>query len=268
MFEPRRPSRPSRQIRPPAAPTTRHRAAPTTAGHRPARRRPLGRCPATATITSLTAAVGGAQFIWPDLVARWRRDGARLHDREWWRLVTPLLVQPDGLGQYAYNLTGSVLVGVAVERRHGHTRCLACYLASGLAGNLAAYRWQPHANGGGSSDAVAGLIGALAMTQLQDGALPRWPAYLYTAHFAAYLTVLDTTSYQTAALAGAAALAAATTARHRLPARPLSRATATAVIAAATAMTALRDPHGVGLLSGLALTCLDPRVRTPPPARI
>ncbi len=100
----------------------------------------LGRYPATGTISGLTAAVGGAQFIWPSLLDRLRRDRARLQDGEWWRLVTSILVQSDGVGQYAYNLTGSVLVGVAVESRCGHARWLACYLAGGLAANVAAYQ--------------------------------------------------------------------------------------------------------------------------------
>jgi membrane associated rhomboid family serine protease len=225
---------------------------------RPARS-PLGRYPASAAVTALTAGVGGAQFLWPGVVGRLQRDRARLRDGEWWRLATPLLVQSDGLGQYAYNVAGSVLVGVAVESRNGHGRWLACYIVGGLAGNAAAYHWHPGATGAGSSDAVAGLIGALTVAELRDRALPPWPAYLYAIHFAAYLTVLDAAGFQAGALAGGAALVASAVARRRLPPERQSRATAAAVIAAAAVMTKLRDPHGVGLVTGLALAAIKPR---------
>lgn len=89
---------------------------------------------------------------------------------------------------------------------------------------------------------------------LCDRALPVWPAYLYSAHFDAYLTVVDVTGFQLATVAGGAAFVMVTIARRRLRPGTLTLATATAVIADAVA--ALRDAHGVGLVSSLVLAAI------------
>jgi hypothetical protein len=55
--------------------------------------------------------------------------------------------------------------------------------------------WKPEATGGGSSDAVAALLGAFTPLLVVDGPQMQWqwqwPAQLYAVFFAAYLTTVD-----------------------------------------------------------------------------
>jgi rhomboid protease GluP len=94
------------------------------------------------------------------LVPALGRTPTALASHQWWRLVTPLFVNPEGWRQIAVNFAGLAILGTIVERRFGPARWLILYFASGIVGNLAGYAWKPL--GAGSSVAVAGLLGALA----------------------------------------------------------------------------------------------------------
>jgi hypothetical protein len=54
-------------------------------------------------LIGVTALVTGAQYIFPDVLPALRRDLDGLRDGEWWRVVTPLFVQPAGIGQVLSN---------------------------------------------------------------------------------------------------------------------------------------------------------------------
>ncbi|HVZ21684.1 MAG TPA: hypothetical protein VG871_11505, partial [Vicinamibacterales bacterium] len=57
----------------------------------------------SAALFALTALVTGLQFVFPAVLSLFRRDLDGLRAGEWWRLVTPLFVQPAGTSQVLAN---------------------------------------------------------------------------------------------------------------------------------------------------------------------
>lgn len=218
--------------------------------------------PLTASVALLGTLVFAAQVAAPAVVDALQRSPGILHDGQWWRLAGSLLVQPSGWGQFAYNTLGLVLVGAAVERAYGRVRWLVVFLAAGLAGVVFLLVLQPSGSGGGSSDAVAGLIGALVVLAWRSGSPPPAPALLYATHFAVYLSVLAVGGVLAATIAGTLALALTATAFRAGRARLVTGGLAALVLTAAVVMTVVGDDHGAGLLTGLALAAL-PLVRPP-----
>ncbi|WP_186316086.1 rhomboid family intramembrane serine protease [Catellatospora sichuanensis] len=211
--------------------------------------------PLTIAVAALTTLVFAAQLAAPEVVDALQRGPGIMRDGQWWRLLGTLLVQPSGWGQFAYNTLGLVLVGMAVERRLGRIRWLALYLAAGLAGVVLMLVLHPLDTGGGSSDAVAGLIGALAVMTWR-GWTPPLPAFLYAAHFALYLATFAAAGVIAATIAGAAAVALGM-ATHRSGDTRLARGVVVAlVVAGAILMATLGDSHGAGLVTGLVLAAL------------
>lgn len=211
--------------------------------------------PMTAAVTTLTAAVGAGQLLGGGgLVMALERNRHLLLDGQWWRLVTPMLVQPSGFGQYAFNLIGSVVVGAAIERQFGAVRWLTIYLAAGIAGVVMAYVWFPEQVDGGSSDAIAGLIGALAVGWWVGRSQPSWPSYLYGAFFAAYLTGLAAAGVVVSTVVGGLTGGAITTIRRHGLASQLRIVVCVLIVSCAAVLLALRDSHGVGLTIGILVT--------------
>lgn len=206
--------------------------------------------PVTVTITGITALVGAAQLFGPEVVSALQRDPEQLSQGQTWRLITPLFVQPDGLLQYAFNLAGSALVGASVEKYYGRTPWLACYFGGGLIALGLAYWWFPHSTDGGSSDAVAGLIGALTYAMWRGQLRPAWPGFVYAAFFAADLTALATGGTVVAAIVGNSVLVALHVLRRWPLLRPL---VVIEILVLAVILLARQDSHGVGLLAGFIL---------------
>jgi membrane associated rhomboid family serine protease len=115
---------------------------------------------ATLSILFITGIVTGLQFVYPQVLSGLQRTPTALANREWWRLMTPLLVQNEGWRQVAINFPGLLVIGTLTERVFGSARVLVMYLVCGFVGEIAGYAWQP--SGAGSSVAIAGLLGALA----------------------------------------------------------------------------------------------------------
>ncbi|WP_144127553.1 hypothetical protein [Catellatospora sichuanensis] len=133
---------------------------------------------------------------------------------------------------------------------------LALYLAAGLAGVALMLVLHPLDTGGGSSDAVAGLIGALAVMTWRSGWTPPLPAFLYAVHFVLYLAAFAAAVVIAATVAGAAAVALVMS-THRMGATRLARGVMVAlVVAGAVLMATLGDSHGAGLVTGLVLAVL------------
>ncbi len=74
----------------------------------------------TGVVAVGTLAVGLAALDSPELMRVMTRNLAQLRAGQWWRIITPVLVQPDGWGQLVFNLLGGVVVGAALERRTPH----------------------------------------------------------------------------------------------------------------------------------------------------
>lgn len=221
----------------------------------PVRRWPR-KYPVTSAVTAATALVSAAAIRSPELMRQLQRDSAALKDGQWRRLVTPMLVQSYGVGQAAFNLAGSAMAGAAVERMLGRGRWLAAYAVAGVGGVLASNHWHPDENDSGSSDAVAGLIGAMAVGMILDRKLPAWPGLLYGAYFTSSLTGLAASGFELSAIAGGAAIIAALVARRTGHTELLRLAIIEVVVVAGPVMTALRDPHGVGLVIGMGVAAL------------
>ena len=117
-----------------------------------------GRRRMSAWIIGATFLVTGLQFIFPEVLSVLRRDLVGLQRGEWWRMVTPLLVQPYGWLQCLFNGAFLIVFLPLAERLFGN-RLLALYLIPGIAGQAVNYSWRP--DGGGASTGVFGVMGAL-----------------------------------------------------------------------------------------------------------
>jgi len=126
------------------------------------------------TTTSVLAATGvltGLQFAFPEILSVLERTPSAIRKHQWWRLITPLFVHPEGWRQIAFNFTAILVVGVLVERLFGSWRWLVLYFVSGISGEIAGYAWQPM--GAGASVAGAGLLGALAVWLMLENRSPK-----------------------------------------------------------------------------------------------
>lgn len=227
----------------------------------PSSRRHIGAVPVvTIGVGIVTAAVSTAAIIHPPLTAAMVRSGELVHAGEWWRLVTPVLVQPDGWGQFAFNLAGIAVVGAVLEQLVRRWLWLAVFLTAGIGSVLVLTLVTPGDHDGGSSDCVAGLIGALAALRFLDGTtvgrrrrVVQLAAIAYSVFFCAYLTALDLGGVWPAILAGDLAVAVALTATHRFETNRTSAGVFALVVVAGAVMTVRGDGHGIGLLAGVLL---------------
>lgn len=113
---------------------------------------------ASISIIALTTLVFVLQSTDPEILPALQRDIERLKAGEWWRLVTPLFVQSQGLFQFLFNMMFMIVLLPMAERLYG-TRLWLLYFVAGVAGQVANYAWNP--TGGGSSTAVFGVMGSL-----------------------------------------------------------------------------------------------------------
>lgn len=110
------------------------------------------------SIIGVTSLITGLQFIFPQILAEFRRNWDGLIAGEWWRMVTPLFVQPDGWIQCLFNGAFLLVFLPLAEKLYGKG-LLALYFIPGLVGQAVNYSWRP--DGGGSSTGVFGVIGGL-----------------------------------------------------------------------------------------------------------
>lgn len=90
-----------------------------------------------------------------------RRDPEALVHGQVWRLISPVLVQPDSwFSVITLGLTAAV-VGTFAERTFGTWRVVVLLVAGALAGHGIGELWQPYS--GGVSVAFCGPIGAVAV---------------------------------------------------------------------------------------------------------
>lgn len=178
-----------------------------------------------------------------------QRDPDALAHGQWWRLVTPLLVQTLGWYQVLANLVTLAFVGAVAERLLGRWRWLLLFLAGTAAGQLAAYAW--HEPGGGASIAICGLAGGVALALLASpGPVPRIPAYAVVL----YIVALAGWGLYGVVAAGLACLAAIALwyALRRVP--HIDRLALAGTVACALVLALRRDLHGISLTAGMAAT--------------
>jgi membrane associated rhomboid family serine protease len=126
---------------------------------------------ATVSVLAVTVVLTVLQFPFPQVrLDLWRAPGA-LAAGQWWRLVTPLLVQYDAVWQIVVVLACIAGVGVVAERIFGHARWLLLYLVCGVVGQAFGFRWEPP--DAGASVAGAGLLGAVCAWLLSPDGPPQ-----------------------------------------------------------------------------------------------
>ena len=218
---------------------------------------PSSRAALTASVFGFTLAVSVAALFSPALMSLCVRS-PRLQTGQWWRVVTPVLVQPSGWGQLAFNLLGIALVGKALQAWLGWAGWSFAYLAGGSGSILLYTAWHPGDTGGGSSAAVASMIGALVVFLASGPDLDGLGelAEVYAVFFGVYLTALHFGGVLPSVIAGNASLAVMLRARRRMRRTVLTRSALAVVLAAGVTMTVARDDHGAGILFGVAIACL------------
>lgn len=113
------------------------------------------------------------QFPFPRLLYALRRDGDLiLHQGEWWRIVTSLLVQDGGVAGTVFNLVGLVLVGLVAERLWGRWLPVL-FFGAGIGSQFVGMAWQPI--GAGNSVGNFGMAtGVLLLCVIRaEAILPR-----------------------------------------------------------------------------------------------
>jgi rhomboid protease GluP len=108
----------------------------------------------------LTAAVTGLQAVVPGLLGALQRTPAALSG-EYWRLISPIIINRGGWKEITVNLLGLAVVGALVEGTWGRRPWPIFYLTGAIVGEGAGLAWRPY--GAGSSVAICGLLGALAI---------------------------------------------------------------------------------------------------------
>jgi membrane associated rhomboid family serine protease len=120
---------------------------------------------ATTVAVLVTGTVSVLQLTaFPVLLGDLRRDGPAVRDGELWRLVTALTAQDGGWVGFAFNIVTLALIGVLAEHLLGRRRCFLAFGVPALVAEVVALWWQPV--GAGSSVAVSGLCGAVAVAAL------------------------------------------------------------------------------------------------------
>jgi rhomboid protease GluP len=130
------------------------------------RRRPLRFPVGTIAIALVTLAFSVWGNLNPDILHALRRYRDRLLDGEWWRLVTPLVVQDGGWTGTIFNIAAFLVLGAMVESLFGWRWLVITYLAAGLVSEVVAYTLIRDQGFAGNSVAVMGVAGLLAVTCL------------------------------------------------------------------------------------------------------
>jgi membrane associated rhomboid family serine protease len=157
----------------------------------------------TLVATAVAAAAAVAQYTVPAMIPTLQRGPAPPADGQWWRLVTPLLVQTLGCYQVAANLVTLAVIGAIAEWLLGRWLWLALFCAGTLGGQAAAFAW--HQPGGGDSIAACGLAGGVAVVLLARPSPGTWLAAQAVVLYVAALTGWGFSGARAAVLACVAA---------------------------------------------------------------
>lgn len=218
----------------------------------------------TAAVVAATLILSVAALRRPGLMQLLVRDLPGLRAGQWWRLVTPVFVQSSGWGQLGFNMAELAVVGTAVERSASRAVWVLVFVLGGVGSVAVLSALRPAGGGGGTSDAVAALIGALAVVRAFPG-LPGaatvtgarvWPSQVFSVFFVGYLTMLDVAGVWPATLAGDASVALFVVARRTWPPSVVDHVVLAAVGVGGLVMAGAEDGHGVGILAGFLVAAL------------
>jgi hypothetical protein len=124
----------------------------------------------TGAVAAVTALMLVVQETVPGTLAHLERTPAALHG-DWWRWITPLVVQDGHWAGGVSNLVGLLLCGTAAEQVARRDGWVVAYLGGGLVGQVFGHYWQPV--GGGNSVANCGLAAlCIAVALHRKGDVP------------------------------------------------------------------------------------------------
>jgi hypothetical protein len=203
----------------------------------------------TAACTGAAAVSAVLQYTVPAMIpALERAPGQALLPGQWWRLVTPLLVQTLGWYQVIVNLVSLALIGVIAEFLLGRMRWAILFAAGTLGGQTDAYlSGEP---GGGDSIAICGLAGGVAVALLiRPSSQSRFAAYVVTY----YIAALAGWGFGGPMFAGLACLLVGVLrlALNRADGIRAQRALLTGAATSVAVMAVTGDIHGLSLGSGM-----------------
>jgi membrane associated rhomboid family serine protease len=209
----------------------------------------------TAVVVAITVVVSVAALINTSMMKALTTDVSKLRAGQWWRIASPVVVQPSGWGQLVFNMTGLAVVGAALERHVSRPLWIVCFFAGGVGSVAVLSAWKPADGSGGTSDAVAALIGALAVVAAVESAKSgaEWPSQLYSVFFAAYLTGLAVGGIVTSIIAGDVAVVIYVAARRACRPATVRRGCLVLIVACGAVMTVMRQGHGLGIMFGVAI---------------
>jgi hypothetical protein len=118
-------------------------------------------------LLSFTVVISSLQFVFPEIITALDRNRQGLLSGEWWRLITPLFIQPMGIGQCLFNGLFFLAFVPVAEHLYGRSIMLI-YFGTGIIGQIVNFYWETTpgglpTSGGGSSTALYGVIGSLFM---------------------------------------------------------------------------------------------------------
>jgi hypothetical protein len=204
--------------------------------------------------TGIAVAAAVAQYTIPAMVPALERAPGGLPAGQWWRLVTPLLVQTLGWYQVAANLVTLPVIGAVAERLLGRAWWLALVAAGTAGGQLAAGHW--HDPGGGDSIAICGLAAGVIVTLLVRPAAGSRFAHQAVVYYVAALTGWGFFGIRAAVLACVLAGIAMAVLR-RGGVAGADRIALAGCVASALALVSLeRDLHGASLTAGMLFTAV------------
>ena len=148
----------------------------------------FGRLHIAIIVLAITTVVTSLQFVFPEIIPVLNRDRHALLAGEWWRLITPLFIQPMGIWQCLFN--GLFFLAFVPIAEHLYGRgLLLIYFGAALVGQIVIVYWETTpgglaTSGGGSSGALYAVVGALYMYVLINRArFPRGYIFIPLAGF-------------------------------------------------------------------------------------
>ncbi len=106
------------------------------------------------------------QFSFPYILTLFRRDTVAFLAGDWWRVITPLLVQDGGVSGSIFNLVSLLIVGSIAERLWGSRRWLIIFFLGGVLCEVIALAWQPVGAGNSGADfALAASVAIICLTR-------------------------------------------------------------------------------------------------------
>jgi len=122
-------------------------------------------------VFAVTIVITTIGYLVPSFEQALDRDPALFHG-ELWRVITPILLNPEGIPQLVFNTLGFLIVAPMTEHVFGRARWAVLYVGGALAGEI--YSYAVHDYSAGSSLALAGLLGGLAFWMVSGRARGRW----------------------------------------------------------------------------------------------